>query len=177
MSWDEPGTPALVVPVLEAEDVIGDLRRRYTESGAAGVPAHVTLIVPFTHASVLTPAREAAVAALLGRFTSFAFVLGRVERFETAGVAYLAPDPAEPFVAIIDALTEAFPEHPPYAGAHDTVIPHVTIAETIDPGVIDEVARTLQNRLPITAVAGRAVLVERDAGGSWTTRSSFPLGS
>ena len=46
-TWRLPGATAIVVPVPEAEAVVGDWRRLHTPSGAEGVPAHVTLLAPF----------------------------------------------------------------------------------------------------------------------------------
>ncbi len=54
-------------------------------------------------------------------------------RFERVGlwpgVVYLAPEPADRFSRLIDDLVAAFPHHPPYGGAFDEVIPHLTITE------------------------------------------------
>ena len=45
---------------------------------------------------------------------------------------YLEPDPAHPFVDMIEAVAERFPEHPPFGGEFDTVVPHLTVVETDD---------------------------------------------
>ncbi len=51
-----------------------------------------------------------------------------------ANVVYLAPDPAEPFVALTEALAAAFPDCPPYGGAFDEPVPHLTIGHTRSAG-------------------------------------------
>ncbi|MBA3364282.1 MAG: 2'-5' RNA ligase family protein [Actinobacteria bacterium] len=175
MAWDEPGSTALIVPVPAAEAVIGDLNRRYTPSGEEGVPAHVTLIVPFTHAREFTADREADVGAVLRRFRSFPFTLVRLRRFEDAGVLYLAPEPAEPFVEMIQALVAAFPEHPPYEGQHATIVPHVTIAELAEPNVMSQVRVGMRDALPIEAIADRVLLIERTEEVRWEVRRTFEL--
>ena len=38
---------AFAVKVPAAEPLVGDLRRRYDATVALGVPAHITLLVPF----------------------------------------------------------------------------------------------------------------------------------
>jgi hypothetical protein len=44
---------AVVVRVPEAEPVIGRHRRAHTPSGADGMPAHVTVLVPFADSALL----------------------------------------------------------------------------------------------------------------------------
>ena len=51
-----------------------------------------------------------------------------VGRFPT--VVYLAPEPSEPFDRLTEAIDARFPDFPPYAGAFDGVIPHLTITES-----------------------------------------------
>ena len=47
------GETAVVVRVPEAEPAVGRHRRAHTPSGADGMPAHVTVIVPFADSTVL----------------------------------------------------------------------------------------------------------------------------
>nr|WP_249196533.1 2'-5' RNA ligase family protein [Burkholderia cenocepacia] len=56
----------------------------------------------------------------------FDFLLRKVERF--AVTTYLAPDPPEPFVVLTTALVKRFPMFRPYGGAHDGIVPHLTVA-------------------------------------------------
>jgi hypothetical protein len=43
-------------------------------------------------------------------------------------LAYLAPKPSAPFVALTEALVAEFPKFPPFAGEFPTIIPHLTVA-------------------------------------------------
>ena len=73
-----------------------------------------------------------------------------------------------PFVALTRAIWEGWPEHPPYEGAHDEVIPHLTVSES----PID-----VQFELPIASRAHEVTLIEEnESTGMWSRRQTFPLG-
>jgi hypothetical protein len=154
---------ALIVPVPEAEPQIGGLRLAHDSSAARGVPAHVTILFPFLDPADLD---QAAVADLISRFPAFDFELDRVERFPD-GATWLHPAPSLPFVDLTAAVWQRWPERPPYGGAFDEVIPHLTISET----PID-----VQLELPIAARAREVMLIEEDEpSGRWTARLHLPL--
>ncbi|HYT30158.1 MAG TPA: hypothetical protein VEN82_05235, partial [Actinomycetota bacterium] len=44
----------ILIPVPEAEDLVGAWRARFDPGGGRGVPAHITLLFPFVPASHLT---------------------------------------------------------------------------------------------------------------------------
>jgi hypothetical protein len=123
----------------------------------------VTILFPFLDAAELD---EAAVAELIAHFPAFDFELDRVERFPD-GATWLHPSPSLPFVDLIAAVWQRWPERPPYEGAFDEVIPHVTISET----PID-----VELQLPIAARAREVTLIEEaEASGRWTARLHLPL--
>jgi hypothetical protein len=154
---------ALIVPVPEAEQQVGELRLAHDSSAALGVPAHVTILFPFLDTAELD---EAAVADLLSGFPAFDFELDRVERFPD-GTTWLRPAPSAPFADLTAAVWQRWPERPPYEGAHDVVIPHLTLSET----PID-----VQLQLPIAARAREVTLIEQDEpGGRWTARLHLPF--
>jgi hypothetical protein len=154
---------ALIVPVPEAEQQVGELRLAHDSSAALGVPAHVTILFPFLDTAELD---EAAVADLLSGFPAFDFELDRVERFPD-GTTWLRPVPSAPFADLTAAVWQRWPERPPYEGAFDEPIPHLTISET----PID-----VELQLPIAARAREVTLIEADeASGRWTTRLHLPL--
>ena len=62
----------------------------------------------------------------------FTATFGSTAWFEDK-VLWLAPDPAEPFRALTASVAAAFPEHPPYEGAHDDVVPHLTVGQDAPP--------------------------------------------
>ncbi|HEY6834903.1 MAG TPA: 2'-5' RNA ligase family protein [Gaiellaceae bacterium] len=164
---------AVVVHVPEAEPLVGELRLRHTYDAPAGMPAHVTLLFPFVPASSLSPEVEARLADIVGEVEAFELTFARTARFPT--VLYLEPEPSEPFAALTRALVTAWPEHPPYEGAVDVVIPHLTVAESEDGELLDGLAMQVEPRLPLEARVSEAKLFEEDAAGRWHERSRVPL--
>ena len=56
---------------------------------------------------------------------------------------WLHPDPSAPFADLTAAVAQRWPDYPPYEGAFDEPIPHLTVSET----PID-VARAAADRVP-----------------------------
>src|SRR6188474_1156057 len=102
-----------------------DLRQHHDPMAPLGVPAHVTVLYPFLPSAELTPAVRRRIARLTRDVRPFEVRFERTGRFP--GVVWLAPEPAEPFVALTELLAGAFPEYPPYGGAHDEIVPHLTL--------------------------------------------------
>jgi 2'-5' RNA ligase len=164
---------ALIVAVPEAEPLVGDWRERYDSSAAAGVPAHVTLLYPFVSPDRIDAGVLAALETIFSTSEPFGFTLDAVARFPD--VLYLAPRPSEPFVRLTEALFAAFPAYPPYGGIHDEVVPHLTVAQTLDQAVLGAVSAAVAPGLPLEAFASEALLLAQDEAGHWRTRSRFPL--
>ena len=172
LPWESPGVTALIVPAPEAEPVAGPLRRRYTPSGSEGVPAHVTLLAPFAPAPVLAPLLPE-LEALIATWRAAPFTLRRVRRWP--GIVWLDPEPSAPFVAMTAALVRAFPAYPPYEGAHDEVIPHVTVATGEDGDALDVVGEELERALPIACAGDTVQLLQRGDDLRWRERLSWRL--
>ena len=156
---------ALVVVVPEAEPLVGPLRSRYDRADETSIPAHVTLVFPFGD-------RADGLVELFARHEPFDFALTDVRRWPD--VLWLAPEPAERFVELTQALVDRYPEHQPYEGAYDEVIPHLTIASRHEapPEVDDE----LRRGLPIAARATHVVQLEEFVPDRWRERRRFALG-
>jgi 2'-5' RNA ligase len=163
-----PRRTALVVPVLEAEAVVGALRLRYDRSAARGVPAHITILFPFLSDEELD---EAALEGTFASHRAFDFELARVDHFGD-DVTYLAPVPDTPFRALTEAVWRRWPSHPPYGGDHLDPVPHLTVAETkLEVPDVEAV-------LPIAARAREVLLlVETEPDGGWVVLRRYPLGS
>jgi len=164
-----------VIEVPEAAPFVDDWRRRYTEDAPLGVPAHVTLLTPFVPAERIDEDVEERLAVIVGREEPFDFVLSRTARFDEP-LLYLPPEPAEPFVRLTEAIVAEWPEHPPYEGIHETVVPHLTVAQA-EEVVLDEIGQTLEPHLPIDARATEASLLEEGEDGFWQRRRTFLLGA
>ena len=166
---------AFVVKVPSAEPLVGDLRQRFDATTKLGVPAHITVLVPFMDPQHIIPAVLDRVQHALNRVAAFSFSLGRVARFPAT--AYLVPEPPEPFVAMTKALVDAFSDFQPYGGEHQGVVPHLTVAHG-DPSEAAAVAAELQGRLDafgaVKAGCASVVLLENSTG-RWKELHVFPL--
>jgi 2'-5' RNA ligase len=155
---------ALVVPFEELAPIVDDLRERACDSKPShGMPPHVTLLVP-------APRAADAISGVLAPFPAFDVAFARLDRFP--GVLWLAPEPAEPFSQMIEALVQEFPDQPPYGGAFAEIVPHLTIAQC----GLEEAAETVQMHLPLHARAERAALLEQTQSDRWREVASFELG-
>jgi 2'-5' RNA ligase len=163
--------PIRLPPPLEA------IRREHVENADFGVPAHVTLLFPFVppaRIDVDALARAASAIALTAAF-EVSFVDART--FEpgpaTEGVVWLPPEPAAPFVSMTEALVAAFPGYLPYEGLHETVIPHLTLANVdVDAPILLAAARA---HLPIAQRLEAAALLIEDEVGRWQIGRELPL--
>jgi 2'-5' RNA ligase len=156
------------VPAVES--VVREWRLRY-DSAALGIPAHITLLVPFVPPQEIDEVGPA-LRELFAAQPAFSFSLARVARWP--GIAWLAPEPAEPFRRLTELIFERHPAYPPYEGAHDEVVPHLTVALG-DDSVQDEVEAALTPHLPIEAEAREVTLLAEDESGRWQIGERFPL--
>ena len=101
-------------------------------AAAQGAQPHVTRPLP-------VPRRRGPGDAVRARTRGIA---ARVEPFEVRFATRppvprawsgSSPEPAEPFIALTEAIAARWPDYPPYDGAFDEVIPHLTIVESRGP--------------------------------------------
>jgi 2'-5' RNA ligase len=166
---------ALIVDVPEAEPLVNDWRAKHDWSAQRGVPAHITVLYPFMPTENIDDRLHADLRALFAAHPAFSFRLSRVARFPDE-VAWLAPDPAEPFAALTEAVASRYPDYPPYEGIHEVVIPHLTVAEG-GTELHDEVDAALTPALPIEAEARSVLMILADENGWWSPGERYPLGS
>ena len=158
------------VPIPAA---IERIRRRWDRAARLGVPSHVTILFPFLAPDDLDGRVRRELAAIAARHEPFRVRFERVGRWP--GVTVLAPEPAAPFADLTADVAARFPDYPPYEGAFDEVIPHLTIAENAE-APLDEIAGAAADSLPFEhPVNGLAVLVET-AEGRWHGHWRIPLG-
>ena len=146
----------------EAEAAVAELRLQHDSSAALGVPAHLTILFPFVDAAEVD---EDAIAEVVAAHEAFDFELASVETFDD-GHVYLAPTRPERFVALTDAVWRRWPDHPPYEGAFETVVPHLTVSDRPIECAVE---------LPIRARADAVTLIEEQADGRWLSRRRFAL--
>jgi hypothetical protein len=168
---------AFAVKVPSAEPLVGDLRQRFDATTKLGVPAHITVLVPFMDPQHITPAILDRAQHALNRVAAFSFSLSRVARFPAT--AYLVPESPEPFIAMTKALVDVFSDFQPYGGEHEGVVPHLTVAHG-NPSEADAAAAELQRRLDafggIKADCASVVLIENSTG-YWEEMHVFHLAS
>jgi 2'-5' RNA ligase len=170
-----PARSALVVAVPEAEPVVGALRQRLDANAALGVPAHVTVLFPFVPADRLDAGVRARVTDVIARSSTFGYRFSRTAWFDDR-VVYLAPDDAHPFRELTHRVWEEFPAHPPFEGAHDDVVPHLTVGHEHPPEVLRAAEADVRRHLPVEGTATEVLLlVEDEPGGRWRTAERFPL--
>lgn len=166
----------MVVRVPALDETIATLRTRFElPRKPNGIPPHVTVLVPFLPRVQLTEEQDLpALRALCARHEPFEVRFAHTARFRR--VLYLAPDPAEPFLALTRALTAQWAQLEPYAGAHGKqVVPHLTVTTSRPPRVFDLVDEALVPLLPIEVHIDSAQLCMFD-GRRWTEHASFALG-
>jgi 2'-5' RNA ligase len=167
---------ALIVAVPEAAVVVDGWRERTSRAKPSqGVPVHVTILFPFVSPASIDDRLIAQLGRLFAGFEPFPFVLGRTDRFP--GVLFLAPDPAERFAELTERVCAAFPRYPPYEGAFDTIVPHLTSAEG-DSDTLRRAEADIARMLPISARVTEALLIEETLPNSarWEFRARLPLG-
>lgn len=172
---DQPGLlGAIIVPVPEAEGLVGAWRDRYDPSASRGVPAHITLLFPFLAADRVGAEGLAFLDELFATTAPVQASLVEVRAFP--GVLYLAPEPATWFVSLTHALSARFGLLP-YGGVHEQVVPHLTIVQGGEAAVMAEIAAQAAPCLPIEFAAREAWLMEQRDRGYWQREATFPIGT
>jgi 2'-5' RNA ligase superfamily len=131
-----------------------------------GVPPHVTLLAP-------CPGDADAIRAVLDGVSAFDVEFHELRRFTEVPTLYLAPEPPGPFVEVIGALVERFPNWPPYGGLHgSSVVPHLTVTQ----GPAEDAAEeAVGSALPLRARARDALLLAEIGPGRFEPAEHFPF--
>ncbi len=167
----------LQVPVREAEPLV---RPRWTLAGPDfatvddTVVAHITLLGPFVDEARIDEGILGELRAFFDTVLPFGFRLTDVCAFPS-GTTYLSPDPAAPFRLLTQGLLRNFPEFPPYGGAFESVVPHLSVPLGPDED-LDSLTEALAPSLPLSAHAVEAALVWYDEGAT-RTLATFPFGT
>ena len=118
---------------------------------------------------------EKKIQFVLNKYQRFEFRLNKIKTFPDT--LYLAPEPASPFVAIIKAITAAFPRYPPYAGRHDSIVPHLSIAcGHVDrwPSIENSIVSYFRSQGETVANCNSVDLIE-NCSGQWQAMHTFKL--
>jgi 2'-5' RNA ligase len=163
---------AVLVPVPEADAVVGRWRQQHDPVAAAGVPAHITLIVPWLPPDDITAADLTELDQALAGVKSFDFSLDHVDWFGRR-VLWVAPEPTAPFLALTSQLAERFGT-PPWNDEFDEVVPHLTVAHASDGVELVPVAADVTGRLPVACRAEEIWVMIGD-GARWERRHRVKL--
>jgi 2'-5' RNA ligase len=166
-----PDLSALYVTIEAADEVVGALRRRWDSAGLA-VPAHVTVLFPFLPPDSVDAAVEAALGQIVAGVPAFDVEFARVGRFPE--VVWLAPEPIAPFARLTEAVAARWPDHPPYGGAFEEVIHHLTVADAAPSEVLEQLELTLGGSLPIRSRVTEVTHSVRERG-TWGVRRQYAL--
>jgi len=161
--------------VPSADATVGKQRRKLDRTAAWAVPVHITVLYPFAAPDLISGHIGVRLGELLGRLERFDFALSEIGWFDQR-VMYLAPTPSQPFFELTDRIAAEFPEYPPYGGAYDESVPHLTVGEDVRPARMRRAARRLERHLPIKATATEVCLMAPDPAGRWSVQRRFPLG-
>ena len=91
------------------------------------------------------------------------------------GVVYLAPEPAGPVLRLTAAVVAQFPDYPPYEGAFDVVIPHLTLVESASRAA-GRIAEAAERHLPFTRRASSLEVLVEGPDDRWHGRWRIALG-
>jgi hypothetical protein len=110
-----------LVPLRELGDIANPwLEQSMGARPSHGVPPHVTLLFP-------CPGKPSEIGEVLANVDAFDVDFREIRRFPD--VAYLAPDPAEPFAELTCALWDRFPQ----ARAREAVLLRQEAADRWEP--------------------------------------------
>ncbi len=157
---------ALLVPVPEAEALVGAWRALHDPSARRGVPAHVTLVVPWVAPEQIKQEHLDELSELLAKQEPFEYSLENVSWFGER-VLWLGPSPADPFKRLTALLANHF-DTPPWQGEFAEVVPHLTVglAGHAVGCTLSEAAAELRPKLPLKCRATEVRVMSGD-GTSW----------
>lgn len=177
---------ALLLPVPAAESAVAEHRARLDASARDGVPAHVTVLYPFLPPAEIGPEVLAKLSQVFAGSPRFSFSLDRVRWFGES-VVWLGPSDESPFRELTALAVAAYPSCLPYRGAHEDVVPHLTVGHLGtghpgEPAALRAAGEAVRPLLPIGAEAREVTLMagpppgRPGPPGQWHTVTSFPLG-
>ena len=134
--------------------------------------AQIALLDPFAGLDEISDGMLAELRAVFADVTAFPFKLAAIR--ESAGTAYLSPEPRDPFRHLSQELVRRFPEYPPQRSLPGDVVAQLNLPEA----PMDRQRRrlALERRLPILAYANAAELWWYGPGGR-RTLERFPFGT
>lgn len=170
---------ALLITCPQSEHVVGSHRAQYDRAAQLGVPAHITVIYPFQAPDRMTEADHVRLQHIFTSLSGFMLVGASTAWFNQA-VLYVEPQDPSPIIELAEAVVDAFPDFPPYGGAFEQLIPHLTVGHDQPVDVLRAAERDDLTKLPFSQ---KVTTVELWSGpplssgiGRWVRARSYRLG-
>jgi 2'-5' RNA ligase len=164
----------LIVELASADSAVAPFRAALDPHDRLGVPPHITVLFPFIEGCITDDVIE-----------TLGMVFAVVEPFDTSLIAtnwfgedvlWLAPENPEHYVSLTKSCMAAFPDHLPYGGQFEEIVPHLTIGDRAPIDAMRAAELALVDLLPIKSRAGAATLMtQTEPGGWWTRALRFPF--
>ena len=165
------GRSAVVVP-FGLPSSLARIRRGWDVAAHTGAGPHVTILYPFLPCAPLGRPVRTELAAIARGVVAFDVRFERVRRLD--GLIWIEPEPADGFLALTESVVARWPDHPPYAGTFDEVVPHLTVVES-EVAPFDTVEAITRQALPFPRRADRLELWCQDTAGRWRPRWRMPF--
>ncbi len=167
---------ALAILIPEAESFVKPIRDQFDPSSKLGMPAHITILYPFKHPDKIDKNTLSKLTDIFSAITTFEIVFHQTKKFPE--VLYLEPTPMISLKALIQAVSQAFPDYLPYEGAHKNSIPHLTIAHHSNIQQLEQIESDFHRnhgyQLPFKSRVNAIHLWKR-VNGRWYSMCSFNL--
>jgi 2'-5' RNA ligase len=169
---DAQNYTSLVLPMVEADVLLRPFRNAHVLTPAVTLPAHITLVAPFTSPEDIDSEMLASLSALFRSFFAPRLSFHDIGRFEKAEVLFLAPIDPAPLYELSKRILALRP-----AGFDlDKHTFHLTLAHRPFSLDIAEQAfrQGYESLLPFTESIDRAELYSKTRG-QWTLTARFPF--
>lgn len=166
----------ILIPVPQADPIVGKWREKYDKVALHGIPSHITLLFPFKNPTEVNEEVIYKLKIIFSKIKKFQFSLTEINTFP--GVVFLEPQPKEKFVELTKEIVKYFPENPPYGGKYPSINPHLTIGQLNSSQDINqikkEISSDIQSKLPIQAIAEEVwLMVEKN--NEWSVKVKIPF--
>lgn len=142
----------LLILFPEVEGVVGAFRQANYEKQRYGLMSHLTLIYPFKRVEALNTAVFQKIDQLVNKTLPLTYKIDTTSQFPDTLFLNFANQ--QPLVQLVQTFADAFPENPPYEGKFDTIVPHITIANSSDKHTLRQLEQKFWqqfgDKLPIT---------------------------
>ena len=164
---------AVLVPLPAAGEALEAAGLPAAGIGAPqGTPPHITVLFPFLDPGPALDEAHRDLGDMAAATPAFEVALRATGRFP--GVLYLLPDRSAPFVELTRAVAARWPDHPPYGGAYNAIIPHLTVCAGEEPADFEQ---RIEAMLPVHDRAQELWLMAERRDGRWERAAAFALGA